>query len=388
MALLARVLMGGLGVSSATMVLAAQPVVKSEDGVTVATFGHPPGQAQSSVAAIDYVNARVLDLPIAYNYSAELAQNDLIASLTSPTTRGPGGISRGASGDGKTNPVFLGAPAAYSGGYEPQDFGTSNHPFNTARADAFSGSTNQLYPFRAAGKLFFNEGASTFICSASLIAPGIVVTAAHCVSDFGKKNFHTNFNFVPGYKSGSAPYGVWTVHQVRLLNAYFAGTDTCSQRGVVCQDDVALLVLNSQNGRFAGSSTGWYGYAWNGAGFTSANLTQVTQIGYPACLDNGEIMERNDSYGFKSASNANNTLIGSLMCGGSSGGPWLANFGAPPSLTGTTAGAFANPNIVIGVTSWGATSTGPKQQGASPFLSTNIAALVGGACKDFPANCR
>ena len=91
-------------------------------------------------------------------------------------------------------------------------------------------------------------------------------------------------------------------------------------------------------------------------------------------------MERNDSHGFKSASNANNTIIGSLMCGGSSGGPWLVNFGIRPALTGTTNGTAPNPNIVVGVTSWGYVSNAVKQQGASPFLSTNIVPLVNAAC--------
>ena len=193
---------------------------------------------------------------------------------------------------------------------------------------------------------------------------------------------------MPGYKNGSAPFGAWNAQQVSLLTAYANGSDPCAQRGVVCRDDVALLVLRSQNGRFAGTSTGWYNFGWNGYGFTPTNLAHVTQIGYPACLDNGGIMERNDSQGFKSASNANNTLIGSLMCGGSSGGPWLTTFGAPPTLTGTTSGSAGASNTVVGVTSWGSTSNGPKQQGAAPFLNTNIVALVSGACSSFPANCR
>lgn len=58
------------------------------------------------------------------------------------------------------------------------------------------------------------------------------------------------------------------------------------------------------------------------------------------------------------------SAIGSLMCGGSSGGPWLVNFGIRPARTATTAGSASNPNIVVGTTSWGYVSTAPKQQGA------------------------
>ena len=145
------------------------------------------------------------------------------------------------------------------------------------------------------------------------------------------------------------------------------GTDQCSQRGVICANDIAILVLSPQGGQYAGANTGWYSYGYNGFGFTPSNLAHVTQLGYPSCLDNANIMARNDSHGFRSASNASNTLIGSLMCGGSSGGPWITTFGRRPALTGTTTGADAVVNTVIGVTSWGSTSNGPKQQGASPI---------------------
>ena len=70
----------------------------------------------------------------------------------------------------------------------PEEFGTTNHPFSTARADLSPLATNTSYPYRASGKLFFNIGTSTFVCSASLIGRGIVVTAAHCVADFASSS--------------------------------------------------------------------------------------------------------------------------------------------------------------------------------------------------------
>ena len=135
-----------------------------------------------------------------------------------------------------------------------------------------------------------------------------------------------------------------------------------------------------QSGAYPGTSTGWYGYGYNGWGFTPSGQTHITQIGYPAGLDNAAYMERNDSYGYKSAGNSNNSIIGSLMDGGSSGGPWIANFGYAPTLTGVTAGSYPNANIIVGVTSWGYTNSAVKQQGASPFLSTNIGTLINAVC--------
>src|ERR1700730_7264366 len=100
-------------------------------------------------------------------------------------------------------------------------------------------------------------------------------------------------------------------------------------------------------------------------------------------------MERNDSEGVVSGSNSSNTIIGSLMCGGSSGGPWLNNFGIRPTLTGQINGTAFNPNVVVGVTSWGyETNQSVKQQGASPFTSNNITSLVTSACNSPPTACQ
>ncbi len=156
---------------------------------------------------------------------------------------------------------------------------------------------------------------------------------------------------------------------------------------MVCRDDVAVVVLAPQGASLPGTSTGWYGYGYNNAGFTPSNQVHITQTGYPACLDNGAIMQRNDSQDFKSPALANNTVLGSLMCGGSSGGPWIVNFGRRPALTGTTSGSQSQINSIVGVTSWGSISTGPKQMGASPFLNTNIQNLVTAACNANPTHC-
>lgn len=342
---------------------------------------------------IDYVNAKAMQLPRAPSDVQAEAQADLIDALTSQVSQaslGEPASSPGGIGNGSINLVRLGVPRAEeedSDDVSPQVFGTNNHPFSTARADLSPTTTNTSLPYAASGKLFFNVGASTFVCSASLIKRGLVVTAAHCVANFGMNQFYTNWRFVPGYRSGSAPFGVWTAQTAIVLTSYFNGTDPCAIAGIVCRNDVAVLRLNSQlntpypgAAAFPGTATGFYGFGVNGFGFTASGLTHITQIGYPVCLDNGQLMERNDSQGFRSAANQNNTIIGSLMCGGSSGGPWIVNFGLKPVLTSTTDGTAPNPNIVVGVTSWDFVSTLPKEQGASPFLSTNIVPLVNAAC--------
>jgi V8-like Glu-specific endopeptidase len=335
----------------------------------------------------DFVKAKALQLPIG-NVPADQTQA-MISAIMSPASLGTPGHSNGVEGTGAQSSTFLGTPdsAGSSGGFSSQAYGTNNHPFSTATADLNGFATNTKYPYSAAGKLFFKIGTSSYICSASMIKRGIAVTAAHCVANYGASQFYNSWQFVPGYRLGAAPYGVATVKQVWIKSAYFNGTDACFQYGVICPDDVAVLILNpNAAGGYVGASTGWYGYGWDGYGFVN-NQTHITQIGYPAGLDNAALMERNDSSGFVNVTYSRNTIIGSNMDGGSSGGPWLVNFGTPPALTGETAGSAANPNVVVGVTSWGYTSTAPKEQGAAPFTTNNIVSLVNSACAATPAAC-
>ncbi|KVX09964.1 hypothetical protein WL01_24975 [Burkholderia ubonensis] len=336
-------------------------------------------------ATLDFKNALPMPLP-----RPRVAPASLTDSMLYGPPRFPGnpGAERGGTGDGKLRPVQL-APASDTSqpGVEPQEFGTSNHPFTTNRVNANGDNTQYYYPFRAAGKLFFNIGSATYVCSASLIKPGIVVTAAHCVANFGQQQFYSNWVFTPAYSNGTAPYGVWSVASATVLTSYYNGTDPCVQPGVICQDDVAVLVLVPQAGSYAGNSAGWFGYGWNGYGFTPSGTTLINQLGYPVALDGGGLMQRNDSQGFVASGSSNNTIIGSLMTGGSSGGPWHVNLGMAPVLNGTSFGSAPARNTVVGVTSWGYTDPSIKQQGASPFTSGNIVPLVNNVCTSSPAAC-
>jgi V8-like Glu-specific endopeptidase len=338
-------------------------------------------KVQNPSEPVDFVNAKPMPLP--KNPQPANSTQATINALLSAPPAGPSGFSPGAEGSGVTNQVFVGA-AAGSDGVSNQDWGTSNHPFTTVRADLYNRITTVAYPYRAAGRLTFNVPGGSAWCSASMIKRGVVVTAAHCVANYGAQQFYSGWQFTPAYHAPNAPYGVWTVASATILTAYFNGTDGCAVFGVVCPDDVAVLVLNPQNGVYAGTNVGWFGY-WYGGGFTAGGINQVTQLGYPQGLNNGNLMQRTDSYGYINSNFSNNTVIGSNMNGGSSGGPWVENFGLPAALTGETNGSFPQQNVIIGVTSWGYTNLAVKEQGASPFTFGNIQVLLNAVC--FPAVC-
>jgi hypothetical protein len=337
----------------------------------------------ASGAEPNYANAKPVPLPRPATKPAAKPTD-----LASPLQGKPGTVA-GGRGDGKESPTSV--PAQKNSGVGSEDAGPTcgivcQFPFTTNRVDAYFTTTTKFYPFRAAGKLFFNIGEGSFVCSASLIAPGLVVTAGHCVAGWGTGHFHSNWVFVPAYSNGLAPYGKWSAQQAAVMSSYIFGTDSCSQAGVVCDDDVAVILLRpTSKGDVPGNHTGWFGYGWNGYGFFHPNespgQTEITQLGYPCNLDSCALMERTDSQGFTDPNSTNNTIIGSEQEGGSSGGPWVINLGQPPS---GLQGSDLARDIVVGVTSWGFIDTTVMEQGASPFTSGNIVPLYNFFCPNSP----
>ena len=393
-----RLRRGGIGTFGAAVVAAGLAIAV---GAPTALADQPritnKGQAVKSPVSrrmpgdgIDFANAIAMPLPQGIIGPASPSE----AMLRVPD-RGsaPPRTHPGAPGNNALRPIVL-VPAkppaekSTSGAAVPEEFGTGGVPYTTSQVNALLDDTDLHYPFSAAGKLFFNIGTQTIVCSASLVARGLVVTAAHCVANFGQNQFYTNWQFVPAYNNGVAPYGVATAKTATVLPSYLDGTDPCAQAGVICQDDVAIITLNpiDSAGTYIGALTGWLGFAADGYGYTGG-LTQVAQLGYPVALDSGSLMERTDSQGYIDGNLVNNTIIGSLMTGGSSGGPWVLNLGLQPSLAGTAFGQAAVHNLVTGVTSWGFESPDDRQ-GASLFTSGNIVTLFGVTCGGTPAACQ
>ncbi|MBY3465686.1 trypsin-like serine protease [Rhizobium laguerreae] len=285
--------------------------------------------------------------------------------------------------------------------------GSGGHPFTTQRASRPDGiEPVNSYPWHAVGKLFMKFGSQPSVCTASVIGKSLLVTAAHCVHIYGTRDqgFAASISFQPARHEGQKPYGIWTAKEWWIPKVYHEGTDVClpEAQGVVCANDVAVIVLNENNGKPISDVTGVlnlppanpdtdkedaYGYVF----FLGQNSTQLTQLGYPSKDFDGVTMIRTDSLGY--FEDPNNVIIGSNQTGGSSGGPWLQNFGTPTSASGP-APLDDQLNTVSAVTSWGFTNGTVKVQGASRFSrnqiyteKTNIRSLVDSACKANPTAC-
>lgn len=103
---------------------------------------------------------------------------------------------------------------------------------NSRTAQAISGTP-------AVGALFTSAQGKlgSHFCTASVVhSPqgNLAITAAHCVTGLSG-----TIAFVPGYRSGSEPYGVWTVSKVYVDQAWSSGSSQ--------NDDVAFIKLTPQS---------------------------------------------------------------------------------------------------------------------------------------------
>ncbi|MGW1958342.1 trypsin-like peptidase domain-containing protein [Streptomyces sp. NPDC001920] len=168
-------------------------------------------------------------------------------------------------------------------------------------------------------------------CTASVVhSPhhSLVVTAAHCLD--GRTGALV---FVPGYRGGRAPYGVWSVRRWFLPRRWTEGRDEDS--------DVAFAVLGERDGKGVEDVVGGNRFVTGAA--TGAEAVTVT--GYPdareapvSCADRpsprGRTQQRLACPGFS---------------GGTSGSPWVDGGGRVVGVLGGHQGGGSTADVSYSV---------------------------------------
>ena len=257
---------------------------------------------------------------------------------------------------------------------QPKDIGTAGAAFTSSRLIPLS--ADQEYPYRTIGKLFLSTPDGDATCSAAVIAPRLILTAGHCVhSGNGRQDgFYTNFLFVPAFRDGFAPLREWSGQYAITTGTWYNGGGKVPNAA-----DYALIEIQDQSinqvSRKIGDVTGLLGVKTN-----SLAPNHATLLGYPCNIDSCSRMHQVNSESFQTTTN-NTVNYGSDMSEGSSGGPWVQNFGVPGDGQTTT-----DINQIIGVTSYGPTDSGVKYQGSS-ILDSRFSDIFTAACSHQLGNC-
>jgi V8-like Glu-specific endopeptidase len=211
-------------------------------------------------------------------------------------------------------------------------------PLPGASADS---RPTQLGESLRVGALFMHSADGNHFCTASVVSsPGkdLLITAAHCINGGSGAGYRSDIVFVPGYRDGQAPVGVWSVARLLVAPEWAQSADPDS--------DVGFVVLKPHNGENIEDVLGadrlgtdqQSDYLVHVTGYPDSDDAPITCINWTSRHSGTQL--RFECSGFT---------------GGTSGSPWVTRF-SPQSRTGTIVG-------VIG---------GYQQGGDTPSVSYSV----------------
>ncbi len=171
---------------------------------------------------------------------------------------------------------------------------------------------------RTNGKVFFTQNGLNYVCSGSVInseGKDSVWTAGHCVHGGAGGTWHSNWQFVPAYSNGSAPWGVWTSRQLWTKSSWISSSDFTSDMGV--------SIMNTRGGWNIVNYLGGNGITWNGP-----KTRGIIAFGYPAEYPyNGSVLRYCiGTMTQRSFFTPEDMKLPCDMTRGESGGAWMANY--------------------------------------------------------------
>lgn len=197
--------------------------------------------------------------------------------------------------------------------------------FRQTPAPAQAPQAHQALLGSRVGALFLVEGNTNHFCTASVVdSPGrdLLVTAAHCINSGKGGSYRPDVVFIPGYRDGETPFGIWTVRQLLVAPQWADATDP--------DFDVGFVVLNSLNGKNIEDVLGA-----NRLGRDTSYRYLVRVTGYP---DSGAAPVTCLNYTSEQSASQLRFECGGYT-GGTSGSPWMTNFD-PATRIGTIVGVL------------------------------------------------
>jgi V8-like Glu-specific endopeptidase len=192
------------------------------------------------------------------------------------------------------------------------------------------------------GALFEHGPTGNHFCTASVVSsPGknLLITAAHCINGGkGSSGYDSDIVFIPDYRDGQEPFGVWTPAKLIVAPQWASSSDP--------DFDVGFVVLEANHGKDIqqvlgasrlGTDQG-YQYLVHVTGYPNSENVPITCVNWTSRFSDTQLKFECAGY-----------------TGGTSGSPWVTRFIAG-SHTGTIVG-------VIG---------GYQEGGDTPSLSYSV----------------
>ena len=176
------------------------------------------------------------------------------------------------------------------------------------------------------GALFEHDASGNHFCTASVVASpqrDLLITAAHCINGGkGSSGYDSNIVFIPGYRNGEAPFGVWTPAQLIVAPQWAQSSDP--------DYDIGFVVLQPSNGRTIEQVLGanrlaedtGYEYLVHVTGYPNSANEPITCVNWTSRQSLTQL--RFECAGYS---------------GGTSGSPWVTRFDTS-SRTGTIVGVI------------------------------------------------
>lgn len=175
------------------------------------------------------------------------------------------------------------------------------------------------------GALFVRSASGDHFCTASVVAsPGrdLLITAAHCINGGKGGGYRDDIVFVPGYRDGETPDGIWTPAKLVVAAQWISTANP--------DYDVGFVILAPQDGKNIEDILGanrlgidsQYRYLVRVTGYPASESAPITCVNYTTRESSTQL--RFDCGGFT---------------GGTSGSPWVTKFDQA-TRTGTIVGVI------------------------------------------------
>jgi V8-like Glu-specific endopeptidase len=175
------------------------------------------------------------------------------------------------------------------------------------------------------GALFEHGDSGNHFCTASVVdSPGedLLITAGHCIYGGSSSGYHSDIVFIPDYRDGQEPYGVWAVSRLLVPPQWAASANPDYDFGfVVLQPHSGADIEQILGANKLATDTG-YQYLVHVTGYPDSANAPISCVNWTS--EQSPTQLRFECGGYT---------------GGTSGSPWVTHFNAK-SRTGTIVGVI------------------------------------------------